>query len=94
MALMARPRLLTEHRLEEIALHVELGGSVAGAAERVGCSTRSLRRWRAKGGRELAALSPEAKLVLRLARAEEQARSFDWEHTARLLELEPIDLDF
>ena len=79
---------------EEIGLYIELGGSVAGAAERVGCSTRSLRRWRAKGRREVAALSAEAKLVLRLARAEEQARSFDWERTARLLELEPLDLDF
>jgi hypothetical protein len=80
---------------EEIALHIELGGSLGGASERVGCSHRSLRRWLAEGRRELAALSPEARLALRLGRAEEQARALDWRRTTRMLEelaAEPLDL--
>jgi hypothetical protein len=96
-ALMGRPRLLTEAMTEEIARHVELGGSLRGAAARAGCSHRSLRRWLAEGTREVAALSPEALLALRLGRAEQQARALDWRRTARMLEElagEPFDIGY
>lgn len=50
-------------------LAVERGATLEQAAVEAGVGSRSLRRWRASGQRELDGLSAEARLVLALDRA-------------------------
>ena len=87
MATRGRPRLLDETLLAQIGADVALGLSVEVAARAAGVGPRSLRRWRAQGQRELAALSPEARLALALNEAEREARKLDdgWQAIARQL---------
>jgi hypothetical protein len=49
-------------------------------------STRSVRRWRARGRAEPDALSLEAQLVLALDRAEKDVRALSWRETAKRLD--------
>jgi transposase-like protein len=61
------------------------GATVVRAAEAVGVSSRSVRRWRVQGQRELDRLTPEAKLVLELDRARDGAPEPDWQVPAQRL---------
>jgi hypothetical protein len=69
MARPGRPRLLTPLLIERLVLAVERGATLEQAAVEAGVGSRSLRRWRASGQRELDGLSAEARLVLALDRA-------------------------
>jgi hypothetical protein len=64
----ARPSALTPALTESIVTAVELG-------LRPPIAPRTLRRWRERGRREIAALSAEAKLALALDVAEERQRA-------------------
>jgi hypothetical protein len=89
-----RPSKLTPELADRVALSVELGLSRQAAARSSGIDPRSLRRWIARGQRELDALSPEARLALRLGRLEQEARTLDWRRTAEILDelaAEPLD---
>jgi hypothetical protein len=86
MATRGRPRKLSPALIERVVFAVELGGTVESAADDAGVSARSLRRWQARGRRELDALSPEARLVLALDAVARRAKALRWEETARGLE--------
>jgi hypothetical protein len=82
-----RPPKLTAELIDALAFNVELlDGSLAAGARASGVSARSVRRWQERGRRELAALSPEAQLVLALGRAEREAKARSWEVAAEQLE--------
>jgi hypothetical protein len=68
-----RNRLLTPDLAEELATKVAAGVTLEQATAELGLSSRSVRRWRAEGERELAGLSAEAKLALGLDRARDRA---------------------
>jgi hypothetical protein len=86
MATRGRPRKLTAGLIEALVFNTELTGSVEAGARATGVAPRSLRRWRSRGCRELAALSLEARLVLALDRAERRSRALTWEEAAARLE--------
>jgi hypothetical protein len=88
MARAGRPRLLTPLLIERLTLAVERGATLEEASREVGVTSRSLRRWRAIGERELDRLSAEARLVLALDRAQPQLPSgpIDWKAEAAFLE--------
>ena len=65
---MARPTLLSVAVIQRIADAVAMGGT----PETAGVSSRSVRRWRARGRAELDALSLEARLELAIGRAEDE----------------------
>jgi hypothetical protein len=81
-----RPTKLTPATIDALVFHVALGRDLSGAARAAGCSPRSLRRWLRAGRRELDALSTEARLVLKLERAAQDARALDWRQAAARLE--------
>jgi hypothetical protein len=82
---MGRPKLLTPALIERMSEAVAVGGRPESAG---GVSSRSVRRWRARGRAELDALSLEARLELALDRAEEGVRALSWRETARRLDAE------
>jgi transposase len=82
MVRVGRPTILDPLLIEEIGRAVEEGVHPTS----VGVSSRSVCRWRAHGRRELAALSPAARLELRLREAEARAQALSWEATAHLLD--------
>jgi hypothetical protein len=90
MARRGRPRLLTPALVERVAEAVEAGDSLELAARNVGVGARSLRRWRAQGRPELAGLSAEAQLELRLGRAARRPAPSErsWREAVLLLEAE------
>jgi hypothetical protein len=87
MSTRGRPRLLNDALVAQLTADVELGVGVGSAAKLAGVDPRSLRRWRAQGRRELAALSCEARLALALDRAQRQTRKLDndWQTIAKQL---------
>jgi hypothetical protein len=83
-----RPSLLTSALVDQLAERVERGEPLGTAANKVGASPRSLRRWRQAGRAQLQALALEGRLEQRLALAFEraQAEPEDWETIAARLE--------
>jgi len=66
---------------------VAAGETIEAASSSLGLSSRSVRRWRAEGERELGALSPEALLALELDQARDRAEpGLDWREAAQALE--------
>jgi hypothetical protein len=80
-----RPRLLTPLLVGRLVASIEGGASLEQAAVEAGIGSRSLRRWRAIGQRELAGLSVEARLALALERAQ-PPKPIDWRASAAFLE--------
>jgi hypothetical protein len=83
-----RPSKLTPDLIDRLAALVALGAEPASAAVALGVGRRTLRRWRAVGGRQVAALDLPARLVLALDRAQTDARRADWRAAALRLEAE------
>jgi hypothetical protein len=81
-----RKRVLTPDLVEELAANLAAHATVEEACSASGLSPRSVRRWRAEGERELAELSPQARLALELQRVAEERRSTDWRQAASQLE--------
>jgi hypothetical protein len=81
-----RNRLLTPDLAEELAGKVAAGVTLEQASAELGLSSRSVRRWRAEGERELDGLSAEAKLALGLDRARDRAFEVEpWQDAAARL---------
>ncbi len=62
-----RPHGLTAGVADRLVFAAELGGSLEPTARSAGVDARTLRRWRARGRRELDALPAKARLVLELS---------------------------
>jgi hypothetical protein len=80
------PTKLNPDLATQISFAFELGLSAKAVAAHVGIGERTLRRWLARGRRELEALSVEAQLALDVDRAAKRAEALRWQDVAAKLE--------
>jgi hypothetical protein len=81
-----RKRVLTPDLTAELIANLSVHETLEAACAVTGVSSRSVRRWRSEGLRELDTISPEARLALELDRVDRERRSSDWRAAARALE--------
>lgn len=81
-----RKRVLTQDLVSEFAANLAAHETLETACAATGVSSRSVRRWRSEGERQLEALTPEARLALELDRVDRERRNSDWRAAARALE--------